>query len=422
MFIPFPWNLPVTLAANALEFFLLGTWFFYLALSLSGFFSKSPNPGNALPLRRFAILLPAHNEENVIPMALDSLKKIDYPAGLRDLYVVADHCTDATAAIARGAGAKVIEYGGEQAAGKGHAICRATKEIIALGLYDAICFFDADSLAHPGFLMAMSTHLNRGETAIQGNEIPKNPRTNWLTKTLFVSQVIFNNFYQYPKHSFGFSATLHGKGMCFTTELMKDFPWDGNCLTEDIELQMRLVRAGVRVYFAPDAVVYDEVPSDIREHFHRSVRWAVGALETARKHVYGLWVRAIRYLDYRAFETALRLTQTYRFLLAACMTALLFVNKGHFNFLVWIFDHPHGARLTFKLLNWIPLALYPTAALLIDGTPLGYAVYYLVMILMSFVMVIPIYIGALRLKKRRRWHRTEHTSLVSIAEIVGDKT
>ena len=420
--IPFPWNIPVTLAANILELFLLGTWFFYLALSLRGFFRKSSNPGNPFPLRRFAVLIPAYNEENIIAMALDSLGKMDYPSHLFDIYVVADHCTDATVQIARGAAAKIIEYGGELPCGKGHAICRATNEIIAVNLYDALCFFDADSLAHPGFLMAMSAHLNRGETAIQGNEIPKNPCTNWLTKTLFVSQVIFNNFYQYPKHFFGFSATLHGKGMCFTSALMKEFPWDGACLTEDIELQMRLVRAGVRVYFAPEAIVYDEVPSDLREHFHRSVRWTVGAREAAKKHTCGLWLRAMRHRDYRAFETAVRLTQTYRFTLAAAMAALLFANKGHFNILFWLFDHPQGARLTFKLLNWIPFALYPTAALFIEGTPFGYCVYYLAMIFMSVILVVPICIGGLKLKKRRRWHRTAHTSLITIGEITGGKT
>ncbi|MCX5793476.1 MAG: glycosyltransferase family 2 protein [Elusimicrobia bacterium] len=421
MHIPFPWNLPVTLAANALEFFLLGTWFFYLVLSLRGFFKRSARKSDPAPLRRFAVLVPAYNEENVIGLVLESLRKMSYPAELFDIYMVADHCTDNTAGIARAAGARVIEYGGDLPAGKGYAICRATNEILALGRYDALCYFDADSLAHPDFLTGMSAHLNRGETAIQGNEIPKNPHHNWLTRTLFVSQVIFNNFYQYPKHFFGFSATLHGKGMCFTPELMRKFPWDGDCLTEDIEMQMRLVRAGVRVYFAPDAIVYDEVPADLREHFHRSVRWAVGALETARRHTAGLWLRAARKLDYRAFETALRLTQTYRFMLAACMTALLFANQGHFNLLVWIFNHPHGARLTIKLLNWLPLGLYPTAALLIDGTSLTYAVYYLVMILMSIVLVIPIYIGALQLKRRRRWHRTAHTSLTAIHEIVGER-
>jgi cellulose synthase/poly-beta-1,6-N-acetylglucosamine synthase-like glycosyltransferase len=419
MYIPFPWNIPITLAANALELFLLGTWFFYLLLSLRGFFKRTPVPGNSPHLLRFAVLVPAYNEGNIIPMVLDSLKRMDYPGELFDLYVVADHCTDDTARIARAAGARVIEYSGELASGKGYAICRATNELLAMDLYDAFCFFDADSLAHPGFLMAMNAHLNRGEAAIQGNEIPKNPHTNWLTRSMFVSQVIFNNFYQYPKHSFGFSATLHGKGMCFTREIMREFPWDGTCLTEDIELQMRLVRSGVRVYFARDAVVYDEVPSDIREHFHRSVRWSVGALETANKHMWGLWGRTIRHLDYRAFETALRLTQTYRFMLAAGMTLLLFVNQRHFNFVVWIFNHPYGARLTFKLLNWIPLALYPTTALAIEGTPLAYCVYYPVIILMSIALVIPVCIGALQLKKRRRWHRTAHTSLVTIDEIVG---
>ena len=104
------------------------------------------------------------------------------------------------------------------------------------------------------------------------------------------------------------------------------------------------------------------------------------------------------------------------------MTVLMFANKGHFNLVFWLFDHPRGARLTLKLLNWIPLALYPTAALVIEGTPLAYCSYYLVMILMSIVLVIPIYIGALKLKKYRRWHRTTHTSLVTIDEIVEERT
>jgi cellulose synthase/poly-beta-1,6-N-acetylglucosamine synthase-like glycosyltransferase len=422
MFIPSPWNFPVTLAANLLSLFLLCTWLFYLVLSLRVFFRRPvprPAPG---PLRRFAVVLPAYNEETVLPMALDSLKRLDYPKELFEIYVVADHCTDATARLAREAGVKVLEYNEGAPGGKGHAIRRASAEIMAAGTYDALCFFDADSLAHPGFLAAMSAHLNRGETAIQGNEIPKNPRTNWLTRTLYVSQVLFNRLYQYPKHALGFSASLHGKGMCFTCGVMKAFPWDGAFLTEDIELQIRLVRYGTRIYFAPDAIVYDELPADVREYFHRAVRWRTGALEVAKKHLAGIWLRTLRHLDYRALETSLRLTQTYRFSLAAALTALLFANQGHFNAIVWLFERAHGAEFHLKLFNWIPLALYPAVALIAEGAPLSYCFYYLAMIVFSLLMIVPLYIGAVRLKRNRRWHRTAHTSLLTIKEMLADNT
>ena len=56
------------------------------------------------PVRRFAILIPAHNEAALIGRLLESLRALDYPRELVEICVVADNCTDATAEIARSAG------------------------------------------------------------------------------------------------------------------------------------------------------------------------------------------------------------------------------------------------------------------------------------------------------------------------------
>src|SRR5262249_23194674 len=60
-----------------------------------------PGPGR----RRFAILVPAHDEEPVIGRLLRSLAALDYPHDRFDVCLVADNCSDATARIARSAGA-----------------------------------------------------------------------------------------------------------------------------------------------------------------------------------------------------------------------------------------------------------------------------------------------------------------------------
>ena len=49
---------------------------------------------------KFMAIIPAHNEEFVIRNLVESLKEQDYPKELFDIYVIADNCTDSTAAIA----------------------------------------------------------------------------------------------------------------------------------------------------------------------------------------------------------------------------------------------------------------------------------------------------------------------------------
>ena len=58
---------------------------------------------------KYAILVAARNEKNVIGNLLDSINKQDYPKDLLTVFVVADNCTDNTADIARKHGAKVYE-------------------------------------------------------------------------------------------------------------------------------------------------------------------------------------------------------------------------------------------------------------------------------------------------------------------------
>ena len=56
---------------------------------------------NYFKYHRFAILIPAHNEELLLGNTIDNLKKINYPSDLTDIIVIADNCWDRTAEIAK---------------------------------------------------------------------------------------------------------------------------------------------------------------------------------------------------------------------------------------------------------------------------------------------------------------------------------
>jgi len=52
------------------------------------------------PRKRFAVLVPAHNEERVVGPLVDSLMAQKYPRQLFDVHVIADNCTDHTREVA----------------------------------------------------------------------------------------------------------------------------------------------------------------------------------------------------------------------------------------------------------------------------------------------------------------------------------
>ena len=401
--------------ANLAQALLFLTGVFYLLLSLRGFF-RGRRPAADGTMRRFAVILPAYNEEKVIRFSIESLRKLAYPADKFDIFLVADHCTDETADLARSTGVTVLEHSGpDRKSGKGRALKWACEQILAMNKYDAFCYFDADSLAHPGFLEVMNDHLAGGEEAVQGRQLAKNTES-WLAKILAAGHIVSNRFFQQPKYALGLSATLHGKGMCFSSRLAAQYPWDETCLTEDIEMQMRLIRYGERITWAEDAIVYDEEPDTIQQYIRRTVRWTRGSLDTARRHLAGLWYRAFAYRDAKAFEGAVYCTQVYRLGVVAVTAALMYYTKDSFNLFIWLFQQVACARLTVKALSVFPLVLYPAAALLLERAPLDICVAYFFQPLLGIFRV-PIFLAGI-FRSRTAWGRTEHTSQVAISDLV----
>jgi cellulose synthase/poly-beta-1,6-N-acetylglucosamine synthase-like glycosyltransferase len=408
------WKLTIITLSNLAQVFLFASGLFYLVISFRGFW-RGKKLARAGTQRRFALLLPAHNEEGVAGLAVESLARQKYPRELFDIFVVADHCTDGTVRAAADAGARVLEYTGPGLkAGKGRALKWATGEILAAGNYDAFCYFDADSLAHPVFLEVMNAHLAAGEEAIQGRQMAKNTGC-LLAKILASGHYVTNRFSQLPKHALGLSATLHGKGMCFSAAIARKFQWDETCLTEDLEMQMRLIRHGVRISWAQDAVVYDEEPETLSQYLCRTIRWTRGSLDTARRHLPGLAARALRRGDLRALEGAVYSAQTYRFAIFMLGAALVWFSRDSFNLVVWLYGNLPGMEHTMKALSLVPLLLYPGVALLMErASPDVAAAYFLQPVLN--VLRLPIFVAGV-LRGTDFWGRTEHTSRVAIADL-----
>src|SRR4051812_41960945 len=154
-------------------------------LALLALLSRKPSSHSASPMARtrFDVIVPAHDEASGIQRTVRNLLAIDYPARLFRVIVVADNCTDDTAALARAAGATVWERSSE-ARGKGFALSFAYKRSAEAGFADAVVVVDADTQASPNLLSAFAQRIERGALAVQSYDGVLNAHDSWRTRLL----------------------------------------------------------------------------------------------------------------------------------------------------------------------------------------------------------------------------------------------
>ena len=189
----------------------------------------------ASKLAKFVVVVPAHNEEAQIATTVQSLKAVDYPAELFDVLVVADNCTDATAAHAEAAGARVLQRQNDQLRGKGYALEYAFDTILTDPTVDAAVVVDADTVVSRSLLRAFAARLELGFLAVQAEYGVRNPDASWRTRLMAVALGMFHRLRSLGRERLEVSAGLRGNGMCFATKLLREHPHKAFGLVEDVE-------------------------------------------------------------------------------------------------------------------------------------------------------------------------------------------
>ena len=262
---------------------------YLLLLTFAALFAsrKPPRPGRAM--RRFAVLVPAHNEEALIGRLLTSLGEVDYPADHFDVCVVADNCTDETANIARSSGALVYERHDTTHQAKGYALRWLLQQLRqANRTYDAYVIIDADSLVEPNLLRSMDARMDAGSQVIQAYYSVHNSRQSAVAGLRYAALAAVHYVRPLGRSLLGLSCGLKGNGMCFAAPIIERFGWDWFTLAEDVEFHLALVRDGIKVDFAPETSVQAEMPVTLQQAASQNARWERGRLQLIRRHVPGL--------------------------------------------------------------------------------------------------------------------------------------
>jgi 1,2-diacylglycerol 3-beta-glucosyltransferase len=291
----------VTLATSVVAIVAGYLVFLTLAATFARRSPPPPGPGR----RRFAILVPAHNEELVIGRLLNNLARLSYAADRFDVCVVADNCDDRTAQIARSLGARVYERFAHVDRAKGFALRWLLEQVQADGnAYDAFVVLDADTVVAADLLQRLDARLEAGSQVIQVYYTVLNATASAVAGLRFAALAALHYLRPLARSALGLSCGLKGNGMCFAAPVLDRFAWNWFSLAEDVELHLALIRHHVRVDFAWETSVQADMPVTLAQARSQNARWERGRLQLLRSHVPRLIVDGIRQRSFLKLDAA----------------------------------------------------------------------------------------------------------------------
>ena len=236
----------------------------HLLVTIAALLGRRRTPPPAGPAPRFAVVIPAHDEEGSVAATVASCLRLEDPGAGYAVVVVADNCSDRTAEVARAAGAHVLERFDDVDKSKGHALRYYFERPEADrpgGAFDAVVVVDADTLVDAHLLKSFADELARGRDWLQCYYTVSNPSASWRTELLTLAFALSNGVWPRGMDRLGLGATLKGNGMCFSKRGLDRVPFRAAGLVEDLEFSWTLRVAGERVGYVGGARVYGEMVS-----------------------------------------------------------------------------------------------------------------------------------------------------------------
>ncbi|MEM8935521.1 MAG: glycosyltransferase family 2 protein [Pseudomonadota bacterium] len=252
----------------------------FLALEVFGAYLRKREAAPATaPRGPVAVIVPAHNEADIISQTLQSVLP-----QLRDgdrLIVVADNCTDATASVARAAGAEALERHDETRRGKGYALQFALDAIVDTPPH-TVLFIDADCHLEDGALELLTARAEATARPVQAMYLMNAPETAPPSVLIaefawaFINDVRMRGLDRF----FGVSR-ITGAGFTLPWAIAEKLSLGAGEIVEDLALTLDLTSMGKPPLIAPDALVTSTFPTDEEARVRQRARWEHGSRRLA---------------------------------------------------------------------------------------------------------------------------------------------
>lgn len=259
----------------------------------------------AVPRPPLAVLVPAHDEAAGLAAPLQAMRA-QLRAGDR-LLVVADNCSDDTAAVARAEGAEVIERSHDTERGKGYALAFGVAHLRAEPP-PVLVIVDADCLLQPGALDALAAACVRWDAPVQARYLMTHAGPTGVNGRVAEFAWRVKNWVR-PRGAarLGWPCQLTGSGMAFPWGQIEHAPLASGSIVEDMQLGLALARAGHAPCFCEAAGVESHFPTSAAAAATQRTRWEHGHLGLLSQHAWPMLREALGRRDWRLLGLALDL-------------------------------------------------------------------------------------------------------------------
>lgn len=317
--------------------------FYLIFFALAGFRKPKAIQKQVARYRKICVLLPAYKEDVVIiDSGLDAITHLYN--GEYDVCVIADKLQPETIRTLRENGVKVAEVKFEKST-KGKALWTALSAL-PKGVYDIALVLDADNLMEKGFLNKLNLAFEDGYKVVQGHRTAKNIDTPFAMLDA-CNEEINNHIFRKGHRSVGLSSALIGSGMAFEYNyLIELLDGIGDTVGEDKEIDFRILKAGVKIEYLNDALVYDEKIANASVFQNQRTRWIATQIEFLKKYFVEGFVLLFKEGNVEFFDKVIQTILLPRILLMGVLSLFTLLS-------VFI---PLGPGPIFWLITWIVAA------------------------------------------------------------------
>lgn len=234
------------------------------------------------------VQLPIYNERCVVERLIDAACALDYPAAALRIQVL-DDSTDETQALA----AARVRYWQNRGVAIEHVRRSDRRDFkagaLAVGLArsdsECLAIFDADFVPSPDLLRrAMPFFADPRMGMVQLRWAHLNRGRNWLTRIQAVLLDAHFAVEQRVRSLGGFRFNFNGTaGIWRRRAIVEAGGWQGDTLTEDMDLSYRAQLAGWRFAYLGQISCPGELPDTINGFKRQQHRWAKGAIQVLLK-------------------------------------------------------------------------------------------------------------------------------------------
>jgi cellulose synthase/poly-beta-1,6-N-acetylglucosamine synthase-like glycosyltransferase len=276
----------IVLEIILLLYFVFVTGYAFI-LAVAGLFFRDVKSTASGKIRKFAVLIPSYKEDAVIVAVAEQALLQNYPTSAFDIVVIADSLREETLAKLRALPVRLIPVSFDVST-KVKSLTMAMHQIGHR--YDFAVILDADNIMEKDFLQKINTMLDSGCRAIQAQRTSKNQTTSMSVLDGF-SERINNYIYRQGSVVVGFSCSLIGSGMIFEYPVVKEILSRLDSIGGfDRELELALIRRGIRIFYARHALVYDEKVETPEVFERQRKRWLSSQFIYLRKYAGEGWM------------------------------------------------------------------------------------------------------------------------------------